>query len=141
MDNFIEQLVMILLAMCAFGICQSLLNRPLKTKERGKNGQIIYRSLSVDDAKNAFKEKNVTLIDVRSPDEYQLRHLKRSKLVPIKTIAEAAPKKLKRYEDKVLVYCQSGNRSKKAVKKLYEMGYQSVYDIGAMNQFSDFLDK
>lgn len=136
-----SDLTLLLIFMCFFGIWQGIRHGPLKTKEKIKNNHVIYRSLSVNDAKTALKEKNTTLIDVRTPEEYQLRHLNRSKLVPLKTIEEQAAKKLKHKEEKILVYCQSGTRSKKAVKMLYQMGYTDVYDIGAMKNFGELLKK
>ena len=38
-------------------------------------------------------------------------------------------------EQKILVYCRSGNRSKKAADLLVEMGYTNVYDFGGIKDW------
>ncbi|MCR3600461.1 rhodanese-like domain-containing protein, partial [Salmonella enterica subsp. enterica serovar Mbandaka] len=37
----------------------------------------------------------------------------------------------------VIVYCKSGNRSKKALKLLNDLGYENVYDLGAISNWKD----
>ena len=33
----------------------------------------------------------------------------------------------------VLVYCRSGNRSKKAADKLVSLGYTNIFEVGGIN--------
>jgi len=37
----------------------------------------------------------------------------------------------------IIVYCQSGNRSKQAVIKLNDLGYDEVYDLGSIDNWED----
>jgi rhodanese-related sulfurtransferase len=32
----------------------------------------------------------------------------------------------------ILIYCRSGNRSKQAAQKLFDMGYTNVYEFGGI---------
>lgn len=67
------------------------------------------------------------LLDVRSPQEYQEGHLNNSILIPSYEIKEKAERILTDKKALILVYCQSGGRSKKATKQLKQLGYEQVY--------------
>lgn len=73
--------------------------------------------------------KGYYLIDIRTSMEYLEFHLNGSINIPLhqlrKKIEQIQPNK----EKKILVYCQSGNRSKKAIRILEKMGYKNVYNL------------
>jgi len=58
------------------------------------------------------------LIDVREPAEYAIDHISDSQLIPLSTLT----KQLDEIFDtgKVVVYCQSGQRSRKAIQRILE---------------------
>lgn len=57
----------------------------------------------------------VIVLDVREQDEYDGGHIPGAVLLPVGTINEqSAAEVIPNKEDVVLVYCRSGNRSKKA---------------------------
>lgn len=69
------------------------------------------------------------LLDVRSPQEYNEYHLTGAICIPY---YELQSKILKIVEDKnqtIIVYCQSGARSGKAVNILKHMGYSNLYEL------------
>ncbi|MCP0887124.1 rhodanese-like domain-containing protein [Ligilactobacillus sp. WILCCON 0076] len=74
---------------------------------------------------------NITLLDVRTPQEYRSGHISGSKNVPLNKIANYSTK-----AKEVFVICQSGMRSKQASKVLLKKGYQVVNVRGGMNQWS-----
>ena len=37
----------------------------------------------------------------------------------------------------IIVYCRSGNRSHQAYEKLKELGYNEVYDLGAITNWKE----
>lgn len=77
----------------------------------------------------SFMSKGAILIDVRSPQEYNEGHLDNSILLPeyeiIKKIEGIIPNK----NAKIILYCSSGTRSKKAQDELEKLGYKNVYNV------------
>lgn len=69
------------------------------------------------------------LLDVRSPQEYKEGNLENSINIPLYDIAKEIDKEISNKETTIIVYCQSGNRSKKAVEILCRKGYQNIYNI------------
>jgi phage shock protein E len=72
------------------------------------------------------------LLDVRSPEEYVAGHVEGARNVPVQAIARAVWGDPNR---PVVVYCQSGMRSRRAAGLLRERGFTSVYDLGAMSRW------
>lgn len=62
------------------------------------------------------KSKNVVLIDVRNPYEYQTNHIKGAVNIPLSKIKRK--KELVPTDKKIILYCQTGIRSKQAAKVL-----------------------
>jgi rhodanese-related sulfurtransferase len=75
-------------------------------------------------------KKDVLLIDVRTPMEYEKDgHIKGSKLIPIQVFAKFLPN-LENYKDKeIFVYCRSGSRSSVVSRFLDKMGFKKVYNL------------
>lgn len=73
------------------------------------------------------------LLDVRTPDEFRMKHLDGALNVPVDELrarlADLPPKDVK-----LVVYCQSGARSAAATQVLKAAGY-SAYDLGAMGNW------
>lgn len=66
-------------------------------------------------------DKNVTLLDVRTEGEYNYGHIKGAKLIPLDQLKDNLSKLSK--DKKIVVYCQSGNRSVSASRLLEKNGY------------------
>ena len=81
------------------------------------------KEISFDD----INLKEYFIIDVRSNKEYLERHLNGAINIPLFSIKKDI-NKLNRNKD-ILVYCQSGSRSKKAVKILEDIGIKNVYNL------------
>ncbi|MGB7604133.1 MAG: rhodanese-like domain-containing protein [Lutisporaceae bacterium] len=91
------------------------------------------RSLSQEDAKKKLNEdKDIILLDVRTPEEYKEKHIPNSILLPLDTIKRDSEKKLTNKEATIFVYCRSGGRSATAVATLANLGYTNVYNIGGI---------
>ena len=65
------------------------------------------------------------LIDVRTSEEYNCEHIPNAVNIPIDQINTIAYAK----DTKIIVYCQSGTRSRQAVQTLVDMGYTNLYDL------------
>ena len=46
------------------------------------------------------------------------------------------PEALPDYDQIILVYCRSGNRSKQAAQKLASMGYTNIYEFGGITTWT-----
>ncbi|MTV22713.1 DsrE/DsrF/DrsH-like family protein [Staphylococcus delphini] len=73
------------------------------------------------------------LIDVRTPEEYELNHINGATLHPVDEIASFNMDKNKTY----YIHCKSGNRSAKASEYLSEQGYDVVNLDGGFKAFEE----
>lgn len=105
------------------------------TKPALQNGEPISPQ-EVKDAIGA-KEK-VTIVDVRTPEEYKTGHLKNSVLLPLDALASDAAKTLPDKNQMMYIYCRTGGRSAKAVTELQQIGYADVYSMdGGITAWQD----
>jgi phage shock protein E len=89
-----------------------------------------YISVSAEEAKEYMdKEENYIILDVRTQEEYDAGYIPGAILIPDFEIADRAEKELPDKDQLILVYCRSGNRSKKASAKLVEMGKTVTYYV------------
>ena len=69
------------------------------------------------------KDQNVTLLDVRTVDEFKTGHIRGATLIPVSKL-EANLAKLKDSKNKqIVVYCRSGSRSVAASRILKANGF------------------
>jgi len=80
------------------------------------------------------------LIDVREPDEYAAHNIG-GELIPLKNILENADKIQK--NKKVILHCQVGNRSKRAIQILQDkFGFENLYNLtGGLAEYKEQLKK
>ena len=71
--------------------------------------------------------KGMTVLDTRTDKEYKQGHIPGSIHIELSEVGSKA-KKLRRDKD-VVVYCQNGNRSIWAIKRLMGMGFTSLYNL------------
>ena len=87
------------------------------------------------------EEKNMIVIDVRTPEEFKSSHVEGSINIDflnpnfMKEIAKLD--KNKKYK----VYCRSGNRSGQAEKLMKTLGFSDVENIGSVEQASKNLNR
>jgi rhodanese-related sulfurtransferase len=78
----------------------------------------------------AVIDKEVQLIDVRTPREYDSEHIKGAVNIDwfqpfkFKSVIEKFDK-----DKPVYIYCRTGNRSQKAARKLSNLGFLQIYDL------------
>jgi len=82
------------------------------------------------------------LVDVRSDNEYNNGHIDGAINISVADIlntnGELEYNKTNIGKNaKIIVYCRSGSRSKTAADKLIDLGYQYVYDLGSIENWSD----
>ena len=95
-----------------------------------------YHKITAEEAKKMMDAGGVTIVDVRTQEEYDAGHIENAVLVPNESItADAAPAALPDKKAVLLIYCRSGRRSKLAADKLTAQGYENVYDFGGINDW------
>ena len=92
-----------------------------------------YRCMQEDDItfeelKQMSKQGNFVL-DVRSLQEYKEGHIDGAILIPEYELKFRKNELPKNKDEKIIVYCQSGNRSRKACNYLKQIGYKNVYNL------------
>lgn len=69
------------------------------------------------------KDTTLTLLDVRTPDEFAQEHIEGAILIPVQTLNENLSKLQGVKEKRIIVYCHSGNRSVAASRILVKNGF------------------
>jgi len=90
-------------------------------------------SITPQEARKRMEQAdNHVLLDVRTPPEYKQIRIKGAKLIPVDELRGRAAAELPNKDAPVLVYCQSGVRSKNAVAVLNSMGYKNAVSFGGI---------
>ena len=92
-----------------------------------------YIRISADEAKKIIDEETgYIILDVRTQEEYNGGHIPGALLLPNEVIGTEELVMLPDKDQKILVYCRSGNRSKQASQKLADLGYTNIYEFGGI---------
>ena len=78
------------------------------------------------------------LIDVRTPEEFKSGYVEDAINIEWQNIKNLS-KEIKK-DDKIYLYCRSGNRSGKATDILINLGYKNVKNIGGLKEASESLN-
>lgn len=76
------------------------------------------------------------ILDVRTEEEFSSGHIEGAMLIPDYEIADRAEAELPDKDMLILVYCRSGNRSKRASEVLVSLGYTNVKEFGGINTWA-----
>ena len=92
-----------------------------------------FQQISMDTAITQMAEEdNFILLDVRTPEEFAGGHIPGAINVPNEIVGENDIEELPDKDQRIYVYCRSGNRSKQAAAKLVNLGYTNVVEIGGI---------
>ena len=96
-----------------------------------------FHQISQEEAKEMMaKDDGHVVVDVRRQDEYDAGHIPGAILIPNESIGCDSPEALPDYDQIILVYCRSGNRSKQAAQKLASLGYTNIYEFGGITTWT-----
>ncbi len=84
-----------------------------------------------------FLDQGAIIIDVRTPQEFQMGHIKQSKNIPLDKI-QGSIKKIEKTGKPVITVCRSGARSAQAAAILRSKGIE-VMNGGAWNYLQSLL--
>ena len=77
--------------------------------------------------------ESIKIIDVRTQEEYNERHLDNAINIPYESIVDKLKEDSSINKDTpIIVYCRSGNRSSQAYNSLKNDGYNHIYDLGSI---------
>lgn len=101
------------------------------------SGEATIEVVDADTATRLLDERDdLTIIDVRTPEEHAAGHLAGTELYDIQSpdfearLADLDP------EGAYLVYCRTGNRSAVAVETMADLGFVEVYDAGGYDDLA-----
>lgn len=75
------------------------------------------------------ENKDIIILDVRSPQEYNEGHITGAINIPEYEITSKVNNKIQNKNTKIIVYCASGLRSKKSIKVLTKLGFTNLYNL------------
>ena len=94
--------------------------------------------ISYMDAKEKIINEGAIVVDVRSEEEYNKKHIGGSILISLDSIdEESVSNAISSKDTPIIVYCKSGNRSSQALVKLKNLGYNNVYDLGSIDNWQE----
>ena len=93
-----------------------------------------YTQITQEEAKTIMDTQQPVILDVREQEEFDAGHIPGAVLLSVGTITkDTAATVIPEKDALVLVYCRSGNRSKKASAALAELGYTNIREFGGIN--------
>lgn len=89
------------------------------------------KTISAGSIDRLIAREDILIVDVRSPKEYEERHLRGAVNIPLERIpAEDIPK-----GRTLIIYCERGAQSLIACDKYMKMGIQAVSVVGGLNAY------
>lgn len=99
--------------------------------------EAVFMNITAEEAKEIMdSSEGYILLDVRTQEEYDESHIPGAVLIPNTEIEDRAEEELPDKEQLILVYCRSGNRSKKAAEILVKLGYTNIREFGGIMDWS-----
>lgn len=86
-----------------------------------------YKNQTVVETNRMLENEEIFILDVRTDVEYAQSHLEDSTLIPLIVLSERSHE-LKRNQ-KILVYCYKGGRSKTACEYLASKDFKNLYNM------------
>lgn len=91
-------------------------------------GRISYGDITVEQAKKLIETKpSLVILDVRTVWEFEDGHIEGAINIPVEELQQRLGEL--NLSDEILVYCRTGNRSRRAVQILADNGFSSVYHM------------
>ena len=94
------------------------------------------RNISPREAKERLSSnKNIVLLDVRTPEEYREIHIPHSISLPLNELKTGIEKVAGDKNTEIIVYCLSGMRAAQACRQLSARGYTNVSNMGGIESW------
>lgn len=103
------------------------------SQEKSAEKEAVYVNITAEEAKAIMDgETNYVILDTRTQEEYDEKHIPGAILIPYDEILEKAEGILTDKDQLILVYCRSGRRSKLAAEDLVKLGYTNIKEFGGI---------
>jgi rhodanese-related sulfurtransferase len=90
----------------------------------------------VEEAKRMSESENLTLLDVRTAEEYNAAHINGALLIPFSELSNRTEELNK--SSKIVVYSDNSSNSTRACEILIEKGFERVYTVlGGINAWNE----
>ena len=92
-----------------------------------------YSHMTQEEAQKFINSNpDAIILDVRTPEEYERKHIPNAILIPIDDLRQGDFSKLPDKNQTILIYCWTGRRAEDAAIILVEHGYTKVYEFGGL---------
>ena len=88
--------------------------------------------------KSMLENPTVSIIDVRSPMEYQMESIEGSINIPLGEMMSRI-EEIKQLPKPIVIHCLSGGRSAAAVNLLIQSGIEEVFNGGGMDTMKNLM--
>jgi rhodanese-related sulfurtransferase len=99
-------------------------------------GSEAVTTVSGDSVAEAVSEPGVTVIDVRTPEEYAAGHVEGALNIDVQNPGFDAAIAQLPSEEPYVVYCRSGNRSAAAAEEMADAGFTDITDVGGLDDLA-----
>lgn len=98
--------------------------------------KLIITNLSLEEAwELILQDSTAMLIDVRTIEEYNVLHIKKSICIPLRNIVNNPFSVCIKRDTPIILYCQKGYKSSVAAQTLIDAGYSRIYTIPGIEQY------
>lgn len=94
------------------------------------------QNISIAEAKKLISTTRVVIVDVRDRDEFIKNNLRNSINIPVVNLKRDIRKVVNNRNERIIVYCSTGERSAAACQILAEKGYKNVYNVSTGINFN-----
>lgn len=91
-----------------------------------------FLSILLPDPPEIGPDEEVVFVDVRTPEEHEKRHVAGAKLIPHQQMGTRWTELRKHRDERILVYCATGSRSKIATRILRSKGFNRAENAGGI---------
>lgn len=102
-----------------------------------------YKPISSTEVQQILSTSSSTalIIDVRTPEEFSNGHIPKAINIPLQVLKDSILSKNLDKHTKIILYCSTGVRSKKAGEILDSIGFHNIYQLGGINKWPYPLKK
>ncbi|MBA3425320.1 MAG: rhodanese-like domain-containing protein [Rubrobacter sp.] len=93
-------------------------------EELAAEGRETKEQTGVEDVHEALRSEEVTIVDVREQEEWEVDHIPGAKLIPLGSLGSRAAGELPDRDARIVVQCAAGGRGAQTARTLREMGYE-----------------
>ena len=83
-----------------------------------------------------LENPDAIILDVRTQEEYERKHIPHAVLSPIENLREGDFSAIPDKNKVILIYCWTGRRAEDSAKFLVENGYKNIYEFGGLVEWN-----